>query len=175
MRLAISPGESREVKLGTDLLIIAIPAGEGYSIGTLTISRNGATITTCERDGMPESLHVDDITGDGKPDLVIVNRSAGSGGYVEIWLCESKPSGFSARRLPELPVNLLKGYGGHDVVGIVDGRVTRLHPLYAKHLELTLSLKSFPLQLVPDSNAAPSGGQQSVYYDTETDQWIASH
>lgn len=171
LRLDLAPGKSQSVSIGEDVLTISIPTEEAYSIGTLSVVINGTTIATFERDGMPESLHVDDVTGDGMQDMVLVNRSAGSGGYVDIWLLERTATGFDARRLPELSAKLLNGYGGHDVVGIIDGNITRLHPRYAKHIELTFSLKSFPIQLVPDANSSPTGGQKLVAYDVETDQW----
>jgi hypothetical protein len=171
MRLTIEPGQSQPIETDDYSIDVSIPKDEPFSVGTLHVAEVNSYSFSLERDGMPETALISDITGDGVDDVIIVNRSAGSGGYVEIWLLERTENGFRHQRIPDLPTHFLEGYGGHDVVGIVDGKIARLHPIYRDQLQFKLTLTEFPIQRVSDSNAMPSGGREMLLFDFQHGYW----
>jgi hypothetical protein len=133
-----------------------------------------------ERDGSLETIWVDDVTGDGREDAVILVRSGGSGSYVALFVLEGTAAGFVLRNLPDLPVVGKAGYMGHDRVTVRDGVIHRSFPSYDTTGKTRVDRQwtvedgvrgESPVKKGDDSNAAPSGKTMRFRYDYGAGAW----
>ena len=110
-----------------------------------------------EREGMIAGVWMEDLAGDGQPELVVATASAGSGTYGVVHVYGRTDSGLEALELAPLSEVQRVGYMGHDVFSVEDGRLGRSHPIYAES----------------DANASPSGGTAAFHYSFADSAWIA--
>lgn len=139
---------------------VTVPPKEGCSIGTytVTIARKGAPPQTIrlKRDGTVVNVFFEDVTGDGKRDLVVVTQAAGSGayGHVDVW--EWKRGRYTAGIVADLLEEQRAGYQGHDTFAEAAGVLRRRFPVYA----------------AGDANCCPSGGTAALRWDAKKNVWI---
>jgi len=125
------------------------------SLNNLTIIPAGLTIDNSiiktEIDGTVTGAEIDDLDGDGFPELYIYINSAGSGSYGSLIAYSSNHNKtISPIYLPPLEEDQLnnKGYMGHDTFTVIESNLTRRFPVYKKD----------------DSNAHPTGGTRQLDY-----------
>ena len=183
--LHLSPGGSATIPVGGNTMHLDIPqaANESASYGTFRITLPDSEFDSgqLERDGILESVFVDDVNSDAINDAVIIIRSVGSGSYVTIYCVLSNAAGYSVSTLPEPPSAIIPNYQGHDTVAVNQGTISRIYPAYDDSNELRLDRQWSPHDLIwhgkspvkatPDSNAAPSGRNVRVTYSHETGSW----
>ena len=137
-----------------------IPINEARSIGTYRAEvewGDGVTDRTeAERDGMITGIWMEDLAGDGNPELVVATASAGSGTYGMVRVYERTESGLRPMDLASLSESQNVGYMGHDVFSVEGGRLGRSHPIF----------------LDDDPNAAPSGGTAVFQYSFADSAWV---
>jgi Periplasmic lysozyme inhibitor of I-type lysozyme len=144
---------------GTSVHVTVSPK-EACSIGTytVTIAAKGVPAQTIrlKRDGTLMNVYFEDVTGDGKRDLVVVTQAAGSGayGHVDIW--EWKHGRYSAGIVAELTEEQRAGHQGHDTFTAAAGVLRRRFPVYA----------------ASDANCCPSGGTAALRWDAKKNGWI---
>jgi hypothetical protein len=93
---------------------------------------------------------VADLDADGKPEVVIISRSFGTGSYGEARVVTMEGSALIAVVVPKLSGEYARGYEGHDEYhkdGL--GRIIRTFPIYAEN----------------DPNYRPSGGTRKIIYE----------
>jgi hypothetical protein len=140
---------------------VTVPAKEACSIGTytVTITAKGSPAQTIrsKRDGTVVNVFFEDVTGDGKRDLVVVTTAAGSGayGHVDVW--EWKHGRYTAGIVADLSEEQRAGTRGHDTFTAAAGVLRRRLPLYA----------------AGDLNADPTGGTAAFRWDPKTNVWVA--
>jgi hypothetical protein len=126
----------------------------GYLILLSDDSANVYSAVSEERDGAISECWLTDLDKDGRSEVIIAMRSAGSGGYGTLSIHELGDEGrFSQIPFPELPEKLSAGYMGHDSFAVKDDRIVRTFPIYQRG----------------DPNAAPSGGVKEVEYIMKND------
>jgi hypothetical protein len=144
---------------------VAVPDGEDASIGTYVLSiaaesvqgaRGGRQTITGERDGTLTGLWVEDITGDGEPEVVVAIAAAGSGSYGSCHVYSDSGGRFDRVELSPLTDEQRAGFMGQDVFEVVDGVLYRTFPVYVSG----------------DPNARPSGGLLGYRYDFGTAAWV---
>ena len=125
------------------------------SLNNLTIIPSGLAIDNSlikkEVDGTVTGAEVDDLNGDGSPEIYVYINSAGSGSYGSLVAYSSNnKKSLSEIYLPPLENDAKnsKGYMGHDEFAVVDGSLSRRFPIYKKD----------------DSNAEPTGGMRKLQY-----------
>jgi len=139
---------------------VTVPAKEACSIGTytVTIAAKGAPVQTIrlKRDGTVVNVFFEDVTGDGKRDLVVVTQGAGSGayGHVDVW--EWKRGRYTAGIVADLTEEQRAGYQGHDTFTAAAGVLRRRVPVYASG----------------DANSGPTGGTAAFRWDAKKNVWI---
>ena len=139
---------------------VTVPAKEVCSIGTYTVTivRQGRPAQTIrlKRDGTVVNVFFEDVTGDGKRDLVVVTQAAGSGryGHVDVW--EWKHGRYTAGIVADLLEEQRAGYQGHDTFTAAAGVLRRRIPVYAPGDEELLS----------------HGGTAAFRWDPEKNVWI---
>jgi hypothetical protein len=144
---------------GTSIRVM-VPPKEACSIGTytVTIAGKGASTQTIrlKRDGTVVNVFFEDVTGDGKRDLVVVTQAAGSGayGHVDVW--EWKHGRYTAGIVADLLEEQRAGYQGHDDFTVAAGVLRRRIPVYASG----------------DENCCPTGGTAAFRWDPRTNVWI---
>lgn len=178
----LNPGGELVFEIGKRPVVASVPKEEGATHGSFMISSPvvGYHSGPIERDGSLERIWVDDVTGDGVEDAVILVRSGGSGSYVEIFVLEGIPSGFVLRELPDLPVVGKPGYMGHDLVTVRDGIIHRSFPGYDSsgktRVDQQWTVKDglqgeSPIKKGEDSNAEPSGKTVRFRYEYAAGEW----
>ncbi|MDF1799424.1 MAG: PliI family lysozyme inhibitor of I-type lysozyme [Planctomycetota bacterium] len=180
--LGLEPGQE-QLLLSRDLdVTLRVPAGEGHSIGTMVVAPRSPdeepqTELVLERDGGLEAAWLADLDGDRVDDLLLVTRSAGSGGYLALTLLRSHPEGLEAELLPGLSASDFPGYRGHGRVEVLDGVIELEFPLYGDHLEVadrpleTIVKGELPVTLEDDPNARPTDGKRRVRFDLAAGEW----
>jgi hypothetical protein len=90
-----------------------------------------------------------DLNGDGRPELVVIVRSVGSGSYggVQAWSAGTGRT-LEPIALPDLSGALAVGYMGHDAFEVGETGLKR----------------SFPIYRPGDSQAKPTGGRRTILY-----------
>ncbi len=177
---ALSPGLGASVPMGDLEMVISVPEGEGHTGGSFRaeISQAGFDSGLVPRDGSLEAAWVDDVSGDAKPDVILVVRSGGSGSYASIVVIESSEGSFVVRHLPPLPSTV--GYMGHDEVVVRRGQVIRSFPTYVNRSELRVDRQwnarraangEWPLKSGQDTNTSPSGKTVELGFDRTTGRW----
>ena len=93
---------------------------------------------------------VADLDADGKPEVVIISRSFGTGSYGEARVVTMEGSSLIAVVVPKLSGEHARGYEGHDEYRKDgQGRIIRTFPIYADN----------------DPNFRPSGGIRKILYE----------
>jgi hypothetical protein len=92
---------------------------------------------------------VEDLNGDGRPELILLVTSAGSGSYGSVlaWSASKGHTLLPVTR-PELSGKLAQGYRGHDQFAVVE----------------TTLMRRFPIYRPGDTNAEPTGGTRQISY-----------
>lgn len=114
-----------------------------------------------EADGTVTSAEVEDLNGDGYPEIYVYVSSAGSGSYGSLIAYGSnRNKSLSEIYLPPMEDDpeLTKGYMGHDQFAIGEGTLLRRFPLYQQG----------------DTNAQPTGGTRQIQYKLEAGEagWV---
>ncbi len=146
-------GFDKTLKLNTISFHVTCP--NDSSLNNLTIVPAGlaidnSTIIT-EIDGTVAGAEVDDLNGDGFPEIYIYISSAGSGSYGSLVAYSSNHNkSVSPIYLPPLEEDKLnsKGYMGHDEFTVMEGTLARRFPIYNKD----------------DRNVHPTGGKRQLSY-----------
>ncbi len=129
------------------------------SIGSyvVTISRNGRAITevTGARDGMIQDCWMTNIDADESAEVLLFSRSAGSGGYAQLYAYKFAGDELHPLELPDPDADLMEGYQGRDVYELTDGKLSR----------------KFPIYLEADSNCCPGGGERVIEFDSVNAVW----
>ena len=178
----LNPGGELAFEIGKRPVVAAVPEKEGATFGSFMISSQAVGFHSgpIERDGSLETIWVDDVTGDGREDAVIVVRSGGSGSYVDLFVLEGTPAGFVLRLLPDLPAVGKPGYMGHDQVAVRDKVIHRSFPsdddTGKTRVDRQWTVKDgvqgeSPVKTGGDSNAAPSGKTVRFRYDYAAGEW----
>jgi len=110
-----------------------------------------------ERDGMIAGVWMEDLAGDGQPELVVATSSAGSGTYGVVRVYGRTGSGLDVLGLAPLSEAQRTGYMGHDVFSVEGGRLVRTHPTYVEG----------------DPNSSPSGVTAAFHYSFADSAWVA--
>ncbi len=111
--------------------------GKG-SLQALTIQPSGLSATNnaiaLETDRVVDAM-VNDLNGDGYPEVLVFTQSAGSGSYGKV-VAYSVNNGKSMSRVtfPATSDNekINKGYMGHDRFNVVNNQLTQTFPIYRK-------------------------------------------
>lgn len=144
---------------------VSVPDGEPASVGSyelvITLLPEGESdgsrqAITGKRDGTMSGVWVDDVTGDGAPDVVVSMSSAGSGSYGSCHVYARSGRVFEQVELAALTGEQRNGFMGHDSFRVADESLYREFPVYASD----------------DPNARPSGGVLGYRYDFETAAWV---
>lgn len=112
---------------------VVVASGEG-SVHQLSVrpSRRGQALPVVrqEVDGQVVGAEMEDLNGDGLPELFICVQSAGSGSYGTV-LAWSTPAscGLLPINLQDLGTSDTKGYRGHDQVAVVRTSLVRRSPI----------------------------------------------
>ncbi len=108
--------------------------------------------------GRVSSAEVEDLNSDGRPELVVVVQSAGSGSYGGVQAWSAGPRILEPITLPQLSPALSQGYMGHDRFALVETSLVRRFPIYKP----------------ADSNARATGGTREIVYKLVPDQggWL---
>ncbi|MFM9089641.1 MAG: PliI family lysozyme inhibitor of I-type lysozyme [Cyanobium sp.] len=110
-------------------------------------------------DGQVIGAEVEDLDGNGRPEIFVYVQSAGSGSYGQLVAYSVIPGAtLSPITLPELSGSLAQGYMGHDTYAVVENCLARRFPIYK------------PV----DSNAKPTGGERQICYKLKAGEggWI---
>jgi len=105
-------------------------------------------------DGYVTDAEVEDLNGDGSPELLIYTQSFGSGSYGNVLAFSvNNRKSMSMAYLPPVAENpaLNKGYMGHDEFRIVENYLVQRFPIYREG----------------DANASPTGGTRQITYTLE--------
>lgn len=130
-----------------------IAATNGGSINRLTIAgpaRSKQTPIQREIDGTVSGVEIDDLDGNGRPEIYVYVTSAGSGGYGDVVAYEADKN-WRLRKIafnPELSEKDREGYMGHDEFAVVETTLARRFKLYRPG----------------DANGAPTGGYRQLQY-----------
>jgi|GEM_PF-1454453 len=147
-RLELSDGT------GIDVLSWGAASVGGYLILLSDDSANVYSAVSGERDGSISDCWLADLDKDGRVEVIIAMRSAGSGSYGTMVVYElGVQDTFRKVPFPELPEEFSAGYMGHDSFEVKDNRIARTFPIYQPG----------------DPNAAPSGGIREIEYIMEND------
>lgn len=111
--------------------------------------KNGDTPITLSIDGLVTKAEMDDLGGDGSPELFVYTTSPGSGSYGKAYAWSTN----GKKVLTEIFITPadkkdMTGYMGHDEFAIVENAFIRRFPVYKPG----------------DSNASPSGGWRQFQY-----------
>ena len=142
------------------IVVVEKGTGEPESIGSYSLRLykddmdHFVTGVVSIRDGRLEEIWIDDIDENGRLDVIINTRSAGSGGYCIIDIYEMNRNKLIKKEFI-LPTNF-DGYMGHDSFSINNKKLIRSYPFYRPS----------------DSNANPTGGQSIWIYDFKKKAWL---
>ena len=100
-----------------------------------------------------DSSYVMDYDGDQNPEIILISRSTGSGGYVKIYLYEYEGGNLFKINFPDIPTELANFYMGHDSFVINKDGITH----------------KFPAYLPDDPNCCPTGGDCIINYKYVSD------
>ncbi len=132
-----------------------VSATNGGSINQLTITPQGLTGQSdpvlVEIDGTVSGAEIDDLDGNGFPEIYIYVTSAGSGSYGSfVGYAVNEGQSLSEIYLPPVADDPEQsvGYMGHDAFAVVEGTFVQIFPVYVD----------------TDSNAQPSGKTRQLQY-----------
>ncbi|HUM02708.1 MAG TPA: PliI family lysozyme inhibitor of I-type lysozyme [Thermoanaerobaculia bacterium] len=139
---------------------VTVPPKEACSIGTYTvrIARKGTKpqAVSLKRDGTITDVFFEDVTGDGRRDLVVFVSSAGSGAYGRLDIWEWNGDRFRGGIVADLMPGQRDGYRGHDDYRAAGGVLRRRFPVYREG----------------DASCCPSGGTAAFRWDAKTNVWV---
>ena len=95
------------------------------------------------------------IDADESAEVLLFTRSAGSGGYAQLYVYEFSGDELYPAEIPEPDADLMEGYQGRDSYEVTDGRLFR----------------KFPIYLEDDSNCCPGGGDRVIEFDSANAVW----
>jgi hypothetical protein len=156
------PGCAYDSMLAGDSVTVhvTVPPKETCSIGTytVTISRKGTRpqVMTLKRDGTITNVFFEDVTGDGRRDLVVFVSSAGSGAYGRLDIWEWNGDRFKGGIVADLMPDQRDGFRGHDAYMAASGVLRRRFPVYREG----------------DANCCPSGGTAAFRWNAKTNVWV---
>jgi hypothetical protein len=145
-----------ELSDGTQIDVLSWGAASigGYLMLLSDDSANVYSAVSGERDGAISECWLTDLDKDGRSEIIIAMRSAGSGSYGAVIVHELDHRGkFRQIPFPGLPEKLSAGYMGHDSFEVENDRIVRAFPIYQPG----------------DPNAAPSGGVRVIEYIIKND------
>jgi hypothetical protein len=99
--------------------------------------------------------YLTDLTGEGRPALVVATASTGKDAYGAVRILQCGEKGLRALPSPKAGARLLEGYRGRDQWGL-EGRSL---------------VRTFPVHLPGDDPEAPTGGLRTVRFDWEKGRW----
>jgi hypothetical protein len=152
MRCMEGPDSARS----TGSYAVYIYSGGGPLTGLTTDHLLTGTVGV--RDGEIQDCWMTDIDEDGKAEILVFSRSAGSGGYGELIVYRFDGTELQPAELPDPDPDLMGGYQGHDEYELADGKLVR----------------GFPVYLEEDSNCCPQGGDRVIEFDSTTKSWKLS-
>jgi hypothetical protein len=121
--------------------------------------KNGDAPMTQEVEGLVTKAEIDDLDGDGAPELFVYTTSPGSGshGTAYAWSTNGKKV-LTDIFITPLAEKDLAGYMGHDEFAVVEGSFVRRFPVYK----------------AGDSNSSPTGGWRQFQYKLKAGEacWI---
>lgn len=126
-------------------------AGEGSTQVLQVRARKGLQaypLVKQELIGRVSGAEVEDLNSDGRPELVVIVQSAGSGSYGGVQAWSAGLRSLEPIPLPELSGQLSQGYMGHDRFALVETSLVRRFPIYRP----------------ADSNAKATGGSREIIY-----------
>ncbi|MFC2139205.1 hypothetical protein ACFLR4_00965 [Bacteroidota bacterium] len=103
-----------------------------------------------------EDSWVTDLDEDKNPEIIVFQRTSGSGGYGELKFYELVGKELEAYKLPNLNSRIDKFYRGRDNFSIIDN--------YIEH--------SFPAYNDSDANCCPTGGKIIIKYELKHDKLV---
>jgi hypothetical protein len=95
-----------------------------------------------------DSSFIRDYDDDNNPEIIIIARSTGSGGYGQLLFYELEGGNLLFKKFPEINLSLIDFYMGHDSFLVTKEEIVR----------------EFPAYLPNDANCCPKGGACKVYY-----------
>ena len=144
---------SHRTKTGKTILVSeSHPLGQ--SLGTIEVSTEGFEhefAETFENRDPVSAILLDDLDGNGFDEIYIVTTSAGSGSYGGVLgFASNRDMSLSMIHFPDVENGdpNFKGYMGHDLFAIADGKLVRTFPIYNDG----------------DANRHPSGGSRKLIY-----------
>jgi hypothetical protein len=144
--------------LGDGNVGFLLQATTGSSLNELTLTPIGLSIDNTaqvlELDGTAYLAELADLDANGWPEVYVYVSSAGSGSYGSlVAFAVNKGKSASPIYLPPMDQEpgASEGYQGHDEFRVVENRLVRRFPVY----------------LVADTNAEPSGGMRQIQYRLE--------
>ena len=156
------PGEYIEETHGDYTMRCMRGDDSAASIGSyvVTISMNGKAITevTGVRDGTIQDCWMTNIDADESAEVLLFTRSAGSGGYAQLYAYKFADDELYLLELPDPDANLMEGYQGRDSYELTDGKLIR----------------KFPIYLEDDPNCCPGGGERVIEFDSANAVWKLS-
>jgi hypothetical protein len=151
MTPALAAPYQQTLKLqGVTLKLKAVGEGSSQQL-TVLAERDGKPLALERQklDGTVVGAEVEDLNGDGLPELLIFEQSAGSGSYGSVWAWSvSRRGSLLPIRLGAMSSRDSTGYRGHDKFAVVESNLVRRFPIY----------------LPGDTNAQPNGGTRQVTY-----------
>ena len=155
-------GEYIEEAYGTYSMRCMQGDDSAASIGSyvVTISENDRAITevTGDRDGMIQDCWMANIDADESAEVLLFSRSAGSGGYAQLYGYKFAGDQLRPMELPDPDPILMEGYQGRDSYELMDGKLFRRFPIYRQS----------------DPNCCPGGGDRVIEFDSATNEWTLS-
>jgi hypothetical protein len=137
--------------------------GEPCSSGTYVVDARGPQgqhqSFAHPREGVVETLWVEDFDRDGTVEIAVQTRQAGSGAYADVAIFAGSPMGWVSRRIVPLAGDVAVGYQGHDRFEFVDGALVRRFPIYRKG----------------DPNCCPTGGTRVLGLSYAEGRWVPFH
>jgi hypothetical protein len=150
-------------KLKMNGLSFTISSPNKAEDNTVTIKphglKNGDAPITQSVDGLVTKAEMDDLGGDGSPEIFVYTTSPGSGSYGKVyaWASNGKKSLTEIFITPPREKDL-SGYMGHDEFAVIENSFERRFPIYKPG----------------DSNASPTGGWRQFQYKLKPGEagWI---
>ncbi len=147
---------------GDKLLVATMGNGEPQSIGSYSLhiyqQDRDRYITghTAPRDGSLADAWMNDLDGDGNPEVMVWLRSVGSGGYGTLDVYTLDGATLQRVVISEPTAEVMQGYQGHDSFTLNGNSLQRQFPRYREG----------------DNNAQPSGGNTTLLLDYEQRAWL---
>lgn len=124
------------------------------------ISSNGSPVTevTGDRDGTIQDCWMTNIDADEDAEVLLFSKSAGSGGYAQLYAYRFDGEELQRIELPPPDSDLMGGYQGRDSYELIDGTLFRRFPIYQED----------------DPNCCPEGDDRVIEFDSATSAWKLS-